>query len=66
MVNEDRRMSLADLVPVILETRMEPRRLAKLTNTDMCRRWRHKHAAKWNAYRSEWRRRKAAEVGNAA
>lgn len=44
-------MSLADLVSVIVATRMERR---KMTRTEIMRRYRHKNAEKWNAYRRKW------------
>ena len=50
-------MSMSDLIPMLLATRIEKR---KLTRTEIQRRWREKHRAQWNAYRREWRARKAA------
>lgn len=51
-------MSLADLVPVVLETRIERRRLSR---TEIQMRWVRKNREKFNAYRREWyARRKAA------
>jgi hypothetical protein len=50
-------MSMADLVPLLLETRIERR---VLTRTEIQRRYRHKNRAKYNAYRREWRQRKSA------
>ena len=48
-------MSLADILPALVETKMERR---KMTRTEIMRRYRHKHAAKWNAYRRAWRARR--------
>lgn len=59
MAGESRRMSLADILPAIADTRMERR---KMTRTEIMRRYRHKNAEKWNAYRRAWyAKRKAAQ-----
>lgn len=53
-------MSLADIVPMIQETRIERR---KLTKTEIHMRWLNKpgNRAKFNAYRRQWwRKRKTA------
>lgn len=52
-------MSMADLVPLLLETRIERRQ--PLTRTQIQLRWVARNRAKFNAYRRDWRaRRKAA------
>jgi len=50
---------IADLIPVILETRIEKR---KVSRTEQNRRYRHKHNAKYNAYRRAWWARRKNEA----
>lgn len=44
---------MKDLIPVILQTRMEPQR-QPLTRTQIHLRWVEKNRDKFNAYRREW------------